>query len=352
MRIFRRITALFLKYKGLAALSYLSLFAGAALSMAIPRLTGRAIDLALGSSAVHLVVLTAAGIGAAGILRGILNYSQTYLGEALSQRVAYDLRKMFYDRLQKLSYAFHDRSQTGQLMSRATSDVEGVRMFVGFALLRGIYFAVLLVAIAAVLLTLNWKLALISLCIVPLVSFQTSYISLKLRDIYAKIQQGLGVLGTYIQESLVGAKVVRAFAREDFEIERYSRQAEENYRLEMKTNNIHAYNSPAMSFALLLSMAGILWYGGRLVVTGVITQGQMAEFLLYVIMLNMPVRMLGWLTMLYSRAMASGRRVFEVLDEASAVTERPGAKELASVEGGVRFENVSFRAGHAEGHQL
>ncbi len=342
MHIFTRITRLFLKYKGLAALSYLSLFAGAALSMAIPKLTGRAIDLALGSSAVHLVVLTAAGIGIAGILRGILNYGQTYLSESLSQRVAYDLRKMFYDRLQKLSYAFHDRSQTGQLMSRATSDVEGVRMFVGFALLRGIYFAVLLAAIAAVLLTLNWRLALISLCVVPLVSFQTTYVSIKLRDIYAKIQQGLGVMGTYIQESLVGAKVVRAFAREDFEIERYSRQAEENYRLEMKTNNIHAFNSPAMSLALLLSMAGILWYGGRLVVTGVITQGQMAEFLLYVIMLNMPVRMLGWLTMLYSRALASGRRVFEVLDEASAVTEHPGARELNGIKGKVRFENVTF----------
>ena len=164
MRIFTRITALFWKYRRLAALAYLCLFAGAALSLAIPNLTGRAIDLALGSSQVNLLVLTALGIGVAGILRGILNYGQTYLAEALSQRVAYDLRNMLYNRLQKLSYAFHDRSQTGQLMSRATSDVEGVRMFVGFALLRGVYFLVLLVAIAVVLFLLNWKLALISLC--------------------------------------------------------------------------------------------------------------------------------------------------------------------------------------------
>src|SRR4030042_445562 len=109
MRIFSRITSLFWKYKRLAALAYLSLFAGAALSMAIPKLTGRAIDLALGSSAVSLLVFTAAGIGAAGILRGILNYGQTYLAEALSQRVAYDLRNRLYDRLQKASYAFPDR---------------------------------------------------------------------------------------------------------------------------------------------------------------------------------------------------------------------------------------------------
>jgi ATP-binding cassette subfamily B protein len=342
MRIFSRITTLFWKYKRLAAFAYLSLFAGAVLSLAIPNLTGRAIDLALGSSRVSLLVFTAIGIGVAGLLRGVFNYGQTYLAESLSQRVAYDLRNMLYDRLQKLSYAFHDRSQTGQLMSRSTSDVEGVRMFVGFALLRGVYLMVLLVAIAVLLCLLNWKLALISLAVMPFVSLQTVFISQRLRGIYARIQQGLGVMGTYIQESLVGAKVVRAFAREDYEIERYSHQAEENFRNELKTTKLIAINSPIMSFALLLSLAGILWYGGRLVITGALTQGQMAEFFLYVVMLNMPVRMLGWLTMLYSRAMASGRRVFEVLDEVSAVAELHDAIELNAVQGRIRFENVSF----------
>ncbi len=342
MHIFSRITALFLKHRWLAALAYLCLFAGAALSLAIPNLTGRAIDLALGSSQVSLLVFTAIAIGVAGLLRGILNYGQTYLAEALSQHVAYDLRNMLYDRIQKLSYAFHDRSQTGQLMSRATSDVEGVRTFVGFALLRGVYLLVLLVAIAVLLFLLNWKLALISLAVVPFVSIQAVFISQRLRGIYAKIQQGLGVMGTYIQESLVGAKVVRAFAREDFEIERYSRQAEENYRNELKTTRLIAINSPIMNFALLLSLAGILWYGGRLVINGALTPGQMAEFLLYVVMLSMPVRTLGWLTTLYSRAMASGHRVFEVLDEVSAVVERPDAIELETVKGRVSFENVSF----------
>jgi ATP-binding cassette subfamily B protein len=342
MRIFSRITSLFWKYRKLAVLAYLTLLSGAALSLLIPNLTGRAIDLALGAGQVSLLVFTAAGIGVAGILRGLLNYGQTYLAEALSQRVAYDMRNMLYDQLQKLSYAFHDRSQTGQLMSRATSDVEGVRTFVGFALLRGVYLLVLLVAIAIILCLLNWRLALISLAVIPFVSLQTVFISQRLRGIYAKIQQGLGVLGTYIQESLVGAKVVRAFAGDDFEIERYSRQAEENYRNELKTTRLIAINSPVMSFALLLSMAGILWYGGRLVVTGALTQGQMAEFLLYVVMLSMPVRTLGWLTMLYSRAVASGRRVFEVMDEVSAVTERPRAMDLRDVRGHVRFEHVSF----------
>jgi ATP-binding cassette subfamily B protein len=323
-------------------LAYVCLFLGAALAMAIPKLTGSAIDLALGSSQTNVLVFTALGIAVAGILRGILNYGQTYLAESLSQKVAYDLRNMLYNCLQKLSYAFHDRSQTGQLMSRATSDVEGVRMFVGFALLRGAYFLVLLVAIAMVLFLLNWKLAIISLCVIPFISFRTVIISRKLRIISMKIQQGLGALGSMIQESIVGAKVVRAFVREEFETEKFVRQAEENYNFEIKVSKLLAANSPMMSFALLLAIAGILWYGGRLVITGVITQGQMAEFLLYVVMLNIPVRMLGWLTQLYSRAMSSGQRVFEVLDEVSQVRERPGAARLANVSGCVVFENVTF----------
>jgi ATP-binding cassette subfamily B protein len=326
----------------MAALTYLCLFAGAALSMFIPNLTGRAIDLALGSSQTTVLVLTAAGIGVAGVMRGFLNYGQTYLAEALSEHVVYDLRNMMYNRLQKLSYAFHDRSQTGQLMSRATSDVEGIGMFVGFALLRGVYFLVLGIAITVVILTLNWKLALISLCTVPFVSYRAVNIGAKLRVLSMKIQQGLGVLGTFIQESIVGSRVVRAFAREKYETEKFMRQAEENYHLEIDISKLLAINSPVMTFALYFAMAGILWYGGRLIINGEMTTGQMAEFLLYVVMLNMPVRMLGWLTQLYSRAMSSGQRVFDVLDAATEVEERPGAIDLGGVKGEVGFENVSF----------
>jgi ATP-binding cassette subfamily B protein len=342
MRIFLRIGALFWKQRRLAIITYVCLLAGAALSMFIPDLTGRAIDLALGAGQTTLLIFTASGIAVAGILRGVLNYGQTYLAEALSQHVAYDLRNMMYTRLQKLSYAFHDRSQTGQLMSRATSDVEGVRMFVGFALLRGVYFFVLLIAIAAVLFIINWKLALISLCTLPFVSYRAVAIGNQLRVFFMKIQQGLGVLGTFIQESIVGAKVVRAFAREDYETEKFMRQAKENYNLEIKVSKLLAVNSPVMSFALYFAMAGILWYGGRLVIGGEMTQGQMAEFLLYVVMFNMPMRMLGWLTQLYSRAMSSGQRVFEVLDAETEVEEKPDAVNLDGAKGAVAFENVTF----------
>ncbi len=310
--------------------------------MLIPRLTGQAIDLALGSSRTSALVFTALAIVGAGLLRSVFSYWQSYLSEFISQRVAYDLRNLLYNRLQRLSYAFHDRSQTGQLMSRATVDVEGVRMFVGFALLRGVYFFVLLIAIAIVLFFLNWQLALISLSVLPFISFRTIAIYRKLRVLWMKIQQGIGVLGTIVQENLVGARVVRAFAREHFESEKFRRQAEVIYNQEIESNNLLASNSPVMDFALMLAMAGILWFGGRQVVAGVLTQGELAQFLLYVVMLNMPVRMLGWLTTLYSRALSSGQRIFEILDEASPVEEKPDAIEPLEVKGLVRFENVSF----------
>ncbi len=315
------------------------------MSMAIPRFTGQAIDLALGSSQIGAVVLAGLSVAGAGVLRSILTYWQSYLAESLSQRVAYDLRNTLYNRLQRLSYAFHDRSQTGQLMSRATADVEGVRMFIGFAMLRGMYFLVLMIAIAVVLLLLNWKLALLSLCVLPFISFRTIAINRRLRVLWAKIQQNLGVLGSIIQENLTGIRVVRAFAREEFESQKFRRQAETIYNQEIEANNLLATNSPIMSFALLLAMAAVLWYGGNLVVAGALTHGELAQFLLYLVMLSMPVRMLGWMTILISRATASGQRIFEIIDQVSPVTEKPDAIDVDEIKGLVRFQNVCFGYG-------
>src|SRR3972149_1586801 len=342
MRIFLRVTALFWKYWPQALLAYITLFAGAGFALLIPRLTGQAIDLALGSKDRHMLLLLTLGVVGAGIIRSLLSYGQSYLQEFLSQKVAYDIRKMFYNRLQSLSYSFHDRSQTGQLMSRATADVEGVRQFVGFALLRGVYLAILMVAITVLLLSLNWKLALISLSVVPFISFRTVLVNQKLKDMWAKIQQNLGVLETTVQENLTGVRVVRAFARERFESQKFRKQAETLYNQEIEVNNLLAANSPLMSFALSLAMGGILWYGGRLVINGSLTQGELAQFLLYLVMLNMPIRMLGWLSILFSRAHASGQRIFEILDQVSPVNEKPDAINIDEAKGLVGFEDVSF----------
>ncbi|MEW6672268.1 MAG: ABC transporter ATP-binding protein [Thermodesulfobacteriota bacterium] len=342
MRLFLRIVALFWQYRSRVISAYACLFGGAGMALAIPRLTGLAIDQALGARGVRPLIITALAVFVAGLLRSGLSYWLIYQGEYLSQRVAYDLRNRIYDRLQRLSYTFHDRSQTGQLMSRATSDVEAVRMFVGFALLRGVYFMVVLASVVGVLFFINWKLALLSTSILPFLSYRTIAVNRKLRRLWAEIQQGIGVLGSIVQENLVGARLVRAFAREDFESLKFRRQAQIIYSQEIAANDLIASNSPVMSFALLLVMGGILWYGGRQVAAGTLTQGELAQFLLYIGMLQMPLRILGWLIILYSRAMSSGERIFEIIDSASPVTEKPGAVDLKSAKGFVRFEKVSF----------
>ena len=194
MRIFFRTAALFWRYWPRAVVAYFCLLAGAALALVIPRLTGQAIDLALSSGRRSTLVWLSLGISGAGIIRSVLSYWQSYLSEYLSQRVAYDLRNRLYNRLQRLSYAFHDQSHTGQLMSRATADVDAVRMFVGFALLRGAYYLILMIAIAILLLSFEWKLALMSLSVLPFISYRTIVINRRLRILWMKIQQGFGVL--------------------------------------------------------------------------------------------------------------------------------------------------------------
>ena len=150
------------------------------------------------------------------------------------------------------------------------------------------------------------------------------------------------MLETIVQENLAGVRVVRAFGREEFESQKFRRQAEVIYGLEIEANNRLAANSPFMSMALLLAMAGILWYGGRQIVAGTLTTGELVQFLLYLVMFSMPVRIIGWLVTLSSRAIASGRRIFEIIDQESPVREKPDAVDVAAVEGLVKFENVSF----------
>ncbi len=182
----------------------------------------------------------------------------------------------------------------------------------------------------------------LGLCVLPFISFRTIVISRQLRKLWMKIQQNVGILGNIIQENLSGVRVVRAFAREDFENSKFRRQSELIYNQEIEANSRLASNSPVMTFALLLAMGGVLWYGGSLVIAGTLTHGELAQFLLYLVMLTMPVRMLGWLTILFSRATASGRRIFEIIDQVSPVTEKPNAINLDKTKGLVRFENVCF----------
>src|SRR5687767_8422967 len=217
-------------YKRRAALLLFCILASSAAIIAMPQLIRWAIDYGLGieergdeivatGEKRYLVIAAAAIIGAA-IVRGMFAYGQTYLGEYLSQRVAYDIRNRIYDRLQRLSYAYHDQQQTGELMSRATQDVEAVRWFIAMGVMRGFYVILLMAAVLVFMLVTNWKLALVVWAFIPIIAWRSTVMALTLRPLWTTIQEGLAKMATVLQEALSGARVVKAFAREEYEGEK------------------------------------------------------------------------------------------------------------------------------------
>jgi len=350
MRTILRLIRFLNKYWYWVILAYICLFATIGFSLGIPYLVKRAIDegisldLETGQISGDQQFLLYAGIAIIGasILRGVFAFGQTYLQEFIGQKIAYDIRNLLYDRIQRLSYAFHDRAQTGQLMSRATQDVEAVRMFVSMGALRLVYILVLVIAICVLLFSMNWTLAIITLSCIPPLTYWAFRFGRRLRPIWTDIQEGIARLGIHLQENLSGVQVVRAFSREAYEMSQFRKKARQLYEDSLLSGKIHAFNMPLMAFIFTLASGIVIWYGGREVVGGRLTPGELTQFYFYLAMLMMPVRMLGFIVTMFSRGIAAGDRIFEILDARSAVQEKPGATELVNVKGLVKFEDVSF----------
>ena len=346
-----RLAARALSYRWLMLSAVGSLLASGVLVLIGPRIVGIAIDTGLdidseggvARGTVTTVAIASIFLLIAAFTRGASMYGQTYLGERVSQSVAYDLRNEIYDRLQRLSFAYHDQAQIGDVMSRATQDVEGVRFFVSMGLLRSAYVLVLLVVAAALMLTTNMRLALVALAFVPLVATQAIFVSLHLRPVWMRVQQLQGVLGNVLQENLSGQRVVKAFAREEHEQGKFDVVAGELYDESYRTSRIQAFNEPALLSLWLVSLAFVFWVGGREILAGRLTEGQLIEFLLYLTLLQVPVRSVGFIVMMSARAHSAGERIFEIIDAESPVRERSGADSLQVERGEVRFEGVDFR---------
>ena len=288
-----------------------------------------------------LIWLGLAIVGTA-VGRGVFAYGQTFWAEWISQRVAYDIRNAIYNHLQRLSFAYHDKAQTGQIMSRATQDVEGVRMFISMGVLRLLYVVILLVAVLVLMVTTNWKLALIAWVFLPIVAARSIQMTMSLRPIWLEVQELQGRLGTVLQENLSGMRVVKAFAREQYESVKFAKEAKELFERSYATNRIQAFNTPLLTGIWMLSMVTVGWFGAHEINGGSLTEGELGEFMLQLTLLQLPVRSLGWIVMLFARAQSSGQRIYDILDAESAVKEKPDAVELRDATGRVRFENVAF----------
>ncbi|MGE3535980.1 MAG: ABC transporter ATP-binding protein [Candidatus Tectimicrobiota bacterium] len=353
MHTLRRITAMAWRYRTRLILAYVSFFAAIGFALLVPRLFGLAVDrlvrfepssgqvLPLPVETRTLLLLALALLGAS-VLRGAADMARTYTTDSLSQKVSYDLRTLLYDKLQHLSFAFHDSEHTGNLMSKATADVEQVRRFVNLGLVRSLDVLVRLTAITSILSFLNWKLALLSLAFAPCSILQSSIVLRTLRPRWLRVQEIMGESVTILQENLVGMHVVKAFAAEEHEQRKYEQKAQELREHYFQSERLQEINGAWMSLYFTCTLGLIVWVGGWEVLQGRLTAGGLAQFVLYMNQLAFPIRQAARVIDSVSRAISSGERLFEVLDAASPVTEHPQAREMGRARGQVRFENVSF----------
>ncbi len=330
------------KYRGWVFLAYFCLLCASGFGLAIPWLIKEVIDFGLWAGNSGYLVLAAGLVVLFSVARGAFAFGQGYLSEAVSQRAAYDLRNALFDKFQRLSFAFHDRAQTGQLMSRATADVEGVRVYLNIGIMRLLTVAVMVPAVLILALQANVRLAAILLVSVVAIGLWAVNISARLRPVWLQVQQAMGDLGTVLQENLTGIRVVQAFCQEEAQQRLYDRFNRRLRELSLRASRIGAFHQPFLLFMLNLAVVATLWVGGREVMAGRLTLGELVAFTQYLLMLFMPVRALGWVMNIFARAQSAGERIFEILDSVQEVPEKPDAVELREVRGEVVFENVTF----------
>jgi ATP-binding cassette subfamily B protein len=323
-------------------IAFACLIFATAFGIVIPRTLGGGIDTVLEMGQRNLIIVAAAVVIGAAAFRGIAGYGQRYFSEVVAQQASYNIRNAIYERLQRLSFAFHDRTQTGQLMSRATVDVEAVRMFFALGLLGMTQVTLMFIAVAVMLLSMDWTLGLITLAIVVPVAWVAINFGRRLRPIWMKVQAMMGYMGNTLEESLAGVSVVKAFSHQPEDSRVFAGQAKELYNDQVQAARLMSVSMPTMVALATIPTVIIMWYGGRQVVAGQMSIGDVTAFILYVGLLMMPIRRLGMMVNLFSRTASAGQRIFEILDTESIVREKPGAAELGRVRGGVRFENVSF----------
>ena len=342
MKILLRLLSFVRRYWWLLLLAFICMMGSTTFVLIIPQLISRSVDTVLGDGETRDLIWLAVAVVVAGALRGLSAFGNSYLAEVVSQRTAYDIRNALYGKLQRLSFAFHDQAQTGELMSRGTADVEAIRMFFGRGLLGLLQIVILFIAISIILVRLNWPLALMTMGFLAAVGWRAVVVARLLRPIWLSIQELMAKLGTILEENLTGVRTVRSFAHEQEESRKFSTQANVLYDKHMLATRKRAFNISLMVFLVTIPIALILWYGGREVIAGNLTLGGLTQFVFYLTMMSMPVRRLGFITNIVTRTLSGGQRILEILDTESAVKERPGAIELDGVKAGVRFENVTF----------
>lgn len=308
-----------------------------------PQLFRWGIDQGIGEKNLQVIFYSAIAMLVVAVGRGLFNFGQSFWAEQLSQNVAFDLRNRIFKKIQNLSFSYHDQSQTSQLLTRITSDVEQIRTFVSSSLIQVVNSVVTLTTTAVILLIMNWQLALITLALVPLAALILWRFLQKNQTIFALSQERLGDLNAVLQENLMGVRVVKAFVRESAEMKRYTRLNDDLVHVNMQT--IQAIRN-AFPFIFLLSnliTVAVVGYGGAEVIGGTFSIGELVAFNSYLLFILQPILLLGFAAPVIAQAGASAERVYEVVDAQVEIRDRPNAIPLHQCAGRITFENVHFR---------
>ncbi len=342
MRTFRRLLGFLRPYRRPLIFSLLLAWAAMGMTVGIPLLLGAAVDAIEGQRRDDILPLVGALLGA-GILRLALTVGRRLIAGRVSLDVEYDLRQAFYEHLQRLELGFFDTQQTGQLMSRATVDLQSIRFFLGYGLIWVSQSFLTIAFAAAVMFVIDPFLAALALAPVPFLIWTATRYSRRNRPAEQEVQQRVGEVTASAEESVSGIRIVKAFAREGFMMNRFRGTVDRVFDQSMITTRLQAFYTPFMGFLPNIGIAVVLLVGGRQVVNGSISLGDFTAFYALLIMLSGPVRWLGMSLSMAQRAVASGNRLFEILDREPSMQSPPGAPSLPAGGGRVEIRNVTLR---------
>ena len=339
------------RHRRLAVLAYGSLLVATAAQLMVPQLVRIIIDSFVSgvqgtsgqSAAVQTLIGAMIAIVVFSVVRALFAFGQQYNAERISQNVAFDFRNQLFAKIQRLSFSYLDRNQTGQLMIRATDDVEKVRLFIGQGLVMALQSFILLAVTLLVLWFSNVGLTLVILPILPIAFAVFFFFGAIAQPLFMAVQMRISALNTVVQENVAGLKVVRAFVREPYEEARFARSADAVLEQQLKVGRTFSFLFPVIFLIANLGQAAVLYFGGQQIINGTLTVGEWQKFSLYLAYVFMPMGQLGFIINLMSQASASAQRIFEILDTRSEIEDKPGALDLGQLDGRVEFKDVTFR---------
>jgi len=327
----------------LAIGAFAALLISSGSNLVVPRLMQGVIDRGIIEANFKAILYGVIIITAVAVIRAVFTFLQGYWGVKLSQNVAYHLRNKLYGHIQNLSFSYHDKAQTGQLLTRVTNDVELVKGFIQRGFIQLLSALIMMGGSLFLLIRTNARLTLIVIPIVLVVLIIFGIFAKIGRPLFVKAEQKLGELNSFVQENILGIRVVKAFSRAGYEIQRFNYRNDELYRINVYAGKIFAVVIPVIFLISNISTLLVIWAGGYQVLAGYLTIGELVAFQSYLMMTFFPILMLGMVIMSVSQAGAGAKRIFEVLDADIEVKNAPGARELKDIKGSVTFDRVSFK---------